>query len=149
MLKRKTQTLFLFAVMLTALGCQTSGVLIEDSDFSVKQHRIAITAALTQVRAVSQNGREIYSYYHDRNLKAFEVTPKTKERLYTKAVILGARRPYSVSVEVHLERRDPDSKKFQDLGLDDKLSRKRAAAIKQMLNQSREEATTFDEETPF
>lgn len=139
----------LCALFFLALGCQTTGYVIEDSDYSVKQHRVAISNAFGKVRAVSQNGREVYSFYHDRKLKIFEVTNKTKERLYTKAVVLGSRRPYKVSVEVHIERRDPDSGRFEDVGLDENLARTQAMAIKKMLNQSRDETSTIDVESPF
>lgn len=143
----KKTAAFLTALMLSS--CATQNVAIEESNFSVKQHRVAIVAALGLVRGVSQNGREILSLYHDRKLKNIDVTAKTKERLYTKAVVLGSRRPYSVSVEVHVEKRDPDSKEFQDVGVDERLSAKRTLAIREMLNQSREEGGTFDEEAPF
>lgn len=131
------------------LGCETPGLVITESNYSVKQHRVAITAALGQVRSISQNGREIYSYYHDRGFKGFEITIKTKERLYTKVVILGNRRPYTVSVEVRVEQKDRETKKFVDIGLDESLSRKRALAIKEMLNQSRDDGSVFDEGVPF
>lgn len=143
----KKYSIYLF--ILFFFGCQTPGYIIEESNFSVKQHRIAVTAALGQVRSVSENGRVILSYYHDRSLKGFEVTAKTNERLYTQVMILGTRRPYRVAVEVHVELRDPDTKKFHDIGLDESLGLKRAIAIKDMLNQSRETIGTFDEEVPF
>lgn len=130
-------------------SCATSGVYIEESNFSVKQHRIAITSALGLVREVSQNGRVINSLYHDRKLKNIEITPKTKERYYTKVIVLGAIRPYRVLVEVHHETRDPDIKEFIDTGLDEELAMKRAEVIKTLLNQSRDETSTFDEENPF
>lgn len=140
---------FCSTIVLFLLGCQTPGYIIEESNYSVKQHRIAITAALGQVKSVSQNGREILTYYHDKSFKGFEVTAKTKERLYTKVTILGNRRPYSVSIEVHVEQRDPDSRQFVDVGLDDRLSKKRAQSIKEMLNQSPEKTSSFDDEAPF
>jgi hypothetical protein len=131
------------------VSCATQNAAIQNSNFSVKQHRVAIVAALGLVRGVSQNGREVLSLYHDRKLKNIDVTAKTKERLYTKAVILGPRRPYNVSVQVHIERRDPDSGEFQEVGIEENLSDRRASAIREMLNQSREEGGTFDEEAPF
>ena len=140
---------FAALLFLVLSSCATKNVAIEDSNLSVKQHRVAIVAALGLVRGVSQNGREILSLYHDRKLKNIEVTAKTKERLYTKVVILGPRRPYSVSVDVVVERRDPDSKEFVVVGSDSRLSERRTAAIREMLNQSREEGGTFDEEAPF
>ena len=130
-------------------SCVTPNVMIEESNYSVKQHRMAVMAAFGLVRAVSQNGREILSLYHDRKLNNIEVTSKTKERLYTRVVVLGPRRPYSVAVEVHIERRDPDTKVFQDVGLDEDLAARRATSIRDMLNQSRDEGGTFDEEAPF
>jgi hypothetical protein len=144
---KKGALVLLMILLLT--GCQTTGFMIEDSNYSVKQHRIAITAALGQVRSVSENGRVILSYYHDKNLKGIEISTKTRERLYTKVAILGARRPYRVSIEVHVEQRDPESKKFYEIGLDESLGRKRAVAIREMLNQSRDETSSFDEENPF
>lgn len=135
--------------LLSLFGCETRGIVIAESNYSVKQHRVAITAALGQARSVSQNGREIYSYYHDRSFKGFEVTPQTKERLYTKVVILGSRRPYTVSIEVHIERKDRETKKFVDIGLDDGLASKRAATINELLSQSRADADLFDEGLPF
>lgn len=140
---------FATLLFLVLSSCATRNAAIEDSNLSVKQHRVAIVAALGLVRGVSQNGREILSLYHDRKLKNIEVTAKTKERLYTKVVILGPRRPYSVSVDVVVERRDPDSKEFVVVGSDSRLSERRTAAIREMLNQSREEGGTFDEEAPF
>lgn len=130
-------------------SCATPGVFIEESNYSVKQHRIAITQALGPVREVSRNGRVIYSAYHDAKFKEIEVTAKTKERYYTKVSILGAIRPYKVSVEVLVDRRDPDTKQFAFADHDDELAQKRARTIKEMLNQSRDELTTFDEENPF
>lgn len=130
-------------------GCQTPGYIIEESDYSVKQHRVAITKAMGPINTVSPNGRELTSMYHDRNLKNFEVTSKTRERLYTKAIVLGPRRPYRVSVEVRVEQRDPDTGRFLDIGLEEDLSRRRAVNIRDVLNQSPASPGIFDEENPF
>ena len=98
---------------------------------------------------MSQNGREMTSHFHDRKLKFLDVTPKTKERLYTKVTILGARRPYDITIAVHVEQRDPDTKNFHDIGLDDNLSLLQAKTIQQALNQSREKVQSIDEGAPF
>lgn len=139
----------LFITSFFIFGCKTPGIIIEESNFSVKQHRIAIASALGQVRSVSENGRVVMSYYHDRELKGFEVAPTMNERLYTKVTILGSRRPYRISVEVRIEQRDSETKKFHDIGLDEDLGQKRASAISDLLNQSRADGTLFDEELPF
>ena len=135
--------------ILLASSCATPGYMIEESNYSVKQHRIAITAALGLVRQVSQNGRVVLSLYHDKNLKNIEVTPKTRERYFTRVTVLGAIRPYRVQVEVIQEKRDPDTKEFMPVGLDEELAEKRAMVVQNMLNQSRDEGRTFDEESPF
>ena len=85
----------------------------------------------------------------NKKLKNIEITNKTKERYYTKVIVLGAIRPFKVLVEVHQEVRDPDINEFIDTGLDEDLALKRAEVIKTMLNQSRDETSTFDEENPF
>ena len=139
-------------LVLTTLfsACQTPGVVMEEeSNYSVKQHRVAVAQVLRLIASVSINGREITSAYHDRNLKFFEVTPQTKERLYTNVIILGSRRPYRFSVEVHVEQRDPDSRRFVDIGLDEGLARKQAYSIKKVLSQSLESGGVFDEQDPF
>jgi len=125
-------------------SCTTPGVVIEESNYSIKQHRVAITAALGLVREISQNGRTIYSVYHDKAFAELELTPKSKERYYTKATILGPIRPYRVSVEVLKEIKDPELKAWVIVDSDMKLAAPRAAVIEKLLNQSREEGTTFD-----
>ncbi|MGZ3725200.1 MAG: hypothetical protein ACXWQQ_05345 [Pseudobdellovibrio sp.] len=142
--------LFLVLTFLTLVGCATQqGVFIEESNYSVKQHRIAITSAFGLAREVSQNGRVVLSMYHDKNFKNIEVTTKTKERYFTRATILGNMRPYRVSVEVILERRDPDTRQWGVVEGDERLAILRAKAIKDNLNLSRAESVTFDEENPF
>lgn len=144
------QLAFLFLGLLFFQGCQTpSGVVLTETSLPIKQSRMAVTAAIGEARAISQNGREISSHYHDRKLKYLDVTPKTKERLYTKVIVLGARRPYDIEVQVHIEQRDPDTKNFHDIGLDDELSLLQAKTIQQVLNQSREKIQTIDDGAPF
>lgn len=131
------------------MGCQTHPYLISESYLPVKDHRKAIVAVIGDARIVSQNGREITSHYHDRSFKYLDITPKTQVRYYTKVVVLGARRPYEVSVEVTKEQKDPDSGVFIDQGLDDSLSQKRLVDVANMLNQSREKPQSIDVENPF
>ncbi len=141
--------LFIFSFLFLA-GCQTtSGVVIPEAMLPIKQSRVAIASVIGEPRVISQNGREISSHFHDRKLKPIDVTPKTPERLYTKVTILGARRPYDISVEVHVEHRDPDSLAFQDIGLDDRLSRLQAKAVQDALHQSQDKVQVIDEGAPF
>ncbi len=131
-------------------SCQTTeGIVLSETPLAIRPTRIAIAAALGEPRVISQNGREVSTHYHDRKFKFLEITPKTQERLYTKVVILGARRPYDIAVEVHVEHRDPDSKNFHDIGVDEKLSMLQARQLQQALNLSRDKAVVIDEGAPF
>ncbi len=139
--------LLLFFIGLTA--CQTPGVIISESNLPVSDHRKAIVVVINEPRLISTNGRELTSHYHDRNFNYLDVNSKTRKRYYTKAVVLGARRPYEVSVQVRVEERNPENNVFQDIGLDEGLSIARAKAIKEMLNQSRDKSSTIDGSNPF
>lgn len=144
--------LLLFALALIAVnvGCQTNPYLIKESNVSIKDHRKAVVAAVGEVKSVSENGRELYTPYHNRNFKNLDEPNSPKVRYYTKVVVLGARRPYDVSVEVHKEQKDPDTNAYIDQGIDESLTRARVKAIEVMLNQSREKASpAFDVENPF
>ncbi len=148
-MRKLLKAICLFAFFNLA-GCQTTqGVVISESMLPIKQSRIVITSVIGEARVISQNGREISSHYHDRKLKYLDVTLKTPERLYTKVIILGARRPYDISVEVHVEHRDPDTKAFQDIGLDDRLAALQAKSVQQALNLSQDKPQVIDEGAPF
>lgn len=139
-----------FSLFVVIVGCQTSSYIIPESNLSVKENRKAIVAAVGDVKSVSENGREIVTPFHNRSFKVLDDTSTMKTRYYTKVVVLGARRPYEVSVEVRKEQKDPETKKFLDQGIDEGLTQIRMVAIQQMLNQSREKvAPAFDVENPF
>lgn len=140
------------AVILASLvfsSCTTPGVVIEESNYSIKQHRVAITAAFGLVREISANGRTVYSMYHDKNFKTIDSTGKIKDRYYSKATLLGSIRPFRISVEVIHEKRDPYTKSWVAVEDDIELAQKRSDVILELLNQSRDESGTFDEEAPF
>ncbi|OFZ28532.1 MAG: hypothetical protein A2622_05400 [Bdellovibrionales bacterium RIFCSPHIGHO2_01_FULL_40_29] len=148
MLKNKISSLF-FCIYLVLTGCQSSDFVISETLLSAREHRRIILSVIGDARLVSQNGREMYSHYHDSKFKFLDDPTKVKTRYYSKVVILGARRPYDISVEVRRESKDPDSKQFIDQGLDEGLSRKRLDELKVLLNQSRESSQEFDVENPF
>ena len=140
---------YLALIFLVSVGCQTPGVLIAESHLAISDNRKAIVAAIGPTRLMSVNGRELTSNYHDRNFKFLDVTDKTKRRYYTKVVILGARRPYELSVEVRADERNPETGAFQDIGLDQGLSLARAKTIQELLNQSRDKTSSIDGSNPF
>lgn len=140
---------FTFSILFWLMGCSTHPYIISESYLPVSAHRKVAVAVIGPARIVSQNGREITSHYHDRNFKYIEEPTKPKVRYYTKVIVLGARRPYEISVEVIKEVKDPDSKKFVDMGLDEGLSQKRLTDVANVLNQSRDVPQSIDVENPF
>ncbi len=147
---RKNKFAFVaIALAFAIVSCQTSMHVISESMLSAKEHRKAIVAAFGDPRLISQNGREIYSHYHDKKFKFIDEPTNVDIRYVTKTSILGARRPYDVAVEVRTEQKEPGSKQFLDSGLDDSLSQKRLQELRKVLNQSRENSQEFDVENPF
>lgn len=146
---KKIGVCFLILGSLIISSCTTPGVVTEESNYSIKQHRVAITAAFGLVREISANGRTVYSMFHDQNFKTIDSTGKTKDRYYSKATVLGSIRPYRISVEVIHEKRDPETKSWVAVDVDMELAQKRSDTILELLNQSRDESGTFDEEAPF
>lgn len=146
----KLKGVLLFFASFYLLGCQTTeGIVISESFLAIRQTRVVLNQTIGEARVFSQNGREMSTHYHDRKFKLLDVTPKTPERLYTKVLILGARRPYNIEVQVHVEQRDPDSKSFHEVGIDKNLSLAQAKVIQQALNQGRDKAQLIDEGLPF
>lgn len=140
--------LFFIVLFLILSSCQT-GYVISDTPLSVKDTRRAFVVALGSVRSVSSNGREVYSYYHDQNFKIINNPNLVKQRYYTKLIILGARRPYDVDVQVREEVKSRETEGYEDIGLDQNLSEIRGQNIKKVLNQSRAKTVNVDGEDPF
>ncbi len=141
--------IFICLLMIFFSSCQTNPHVIHESSLSAKEHRKLIVSVFGDPRLISQNGRELFSHYHDRKFKFIDDPTKVNVRYYTKTSILGVRRPFEVSVEVHQEQRDAETKQFLDQGLDEGLSQKRLKELSTVLNQSRENSQEFDVENPF
>lgn len=116
-------------------SCASSSVVIREEPHSVSEIRKAVTVILGEPRSMSQNGRELLSHYHDRKRLMLEATEKVTERLFTKVVILGDRRPYDIAVDVHVETLEDGE--FVDSDKDESLAQRTAREIKDQLYQSR------------
>lgn len=149
MLKNNFIHLAVIVFLAAMVSCQTHQHVITESLLSAKEHRKAVVVTFGDARLISQNGREIYSHYHDRKFKFIDEPTKVDIRYFTKTSILGARRPFEVTVEVRTEQKDPETKAFVDTGLDNGLSKKRITELTSVLNQSRDNSQQFDVENPF
>lgn len=147
--KKSVKLLNLFLLIFVLTGCVMPGYYIENSILPVPQTRVSITTVIGKPRFVSQNGRELTSLYHDQSFEPLDETKKHKDRYTTKTIILGARRPYEISVQVVREKFDPQTQSYVDLGVDETLSQQRALQIKKHLNKGLEDYQKIDGENPF
>ncbi len=149
MAKNTVILLNLFLVLFIFTSCVMPGYYIENSNLPVPQTRISITTVIGKPRFVSLNGRELTSLYHDQSFEPLDEEKKHKDRYLTKTIILGARRPYEISVQVIREKFDPQTQTYVDLGVDETLSQQRALQIKKYLNKSLDDYQKVDGENPF
>ena len=130
-------------------GCQIPGYYISESNLPVADSRKAITAVIGNPRVVSINGRELISVYHDSKFKPIAEDAIVSSRYYTKVVILGARRPYEINIQVIKEVFEKETQQFVALELDEGLTEKRAKEIRKAHNYSLEKTQAFDGDAPF
>lgn len=136
-------------ILFVLVGCQTPGYFISESNLPVAETRKAVTAVIGNPRVVSVNGRELISVYHDQKFKQLADETKVGTRFYTKVVILGARRPYEINIQVIKEVFERETQKFVPVGLDESLTQRRAREIKKAHNYSLEKTQVFDGDAPF
>lgn len=129
-------------------GCETTGVLIQETPLNISETRKVISSVIGQPRIVSQNGRELTSRFFDRNGRYPDNIEKAKERLQTVVTVLGDRRPYTIKVEVLVEvKLQEDVYELSDR--DDKMAEKLAARIKEALYQSQMNRNVIDDFKPM
>ncbi len=141
--------LFYFLIMLGGLGCQTPGYYISDSTLVIPETRKAVTAVIGKPQLVSLNGRELISEYHDTKFKMIAPEDQPNVRYVTKVIILGARRPYEINIQVMRQEFEAETRTYIDTELDEGLTEKRAKEIKKALNYSLEKQQRFDGDNPF
>jgi hypothetical protein len=140
---------FIFSVLLTGCVTDTTAYYIEDSNLPVPESRKVIAAIIGKPRIISLNGREMSSEFHDRKFELLDETKKIKARYYTKVVILGARRPYEITVQVIKEVLELETLAFVSIGIDEGLTKKRALDIKRALRKSLDTYQAVDAEEVF
>ncbi len=141
--------LVLFILAFLTLGCQTPGYYISDSNLVIPETRKAVTAVIGKPQLVSLNGRELISEFHDSKLKALGRDDLPKVRFVTKVIILGARRPYEINIQVIRQEYDDETATYVDSELDEGLTEKRAKEIRKALYYSLEKQQRFDGDNPF
>ena len=134
-------------LMLPIISCSSADVQIEGQNRSLAEIKNAILTTIGRPRVISENQREITSKYYGRNSDTDFDPNRSKERLYTKYIILGERRPYDLTVQVLVEQKIDGQ--YELIGEDEKLSLKAAKELSQKLNQSRDNRNVIDDFRPF
>lgn len=133
---------------MTFLGCRTDGIIVRETPLSISETRKAIVTVIGEPRAVSGNGRELYSKYYDKKGQPIERMELAKERFASHVIILGDRRPYDIEVEVLVEERDEDGR-FQVVEKDEDMAHPLADKIKKTLYQSLDSRNLIDDFRSF
>lgn len=136
-------------LMFGIFSCQTPGYYISDSTLVIPETRKAVTAVIGKPQLVSLNGRELISEYHDSKFKMINLEEVPQVRYFTKVIILGARRPYEINIQVMRQDYEAETRTYIDTELDEGLTEKRAKEIKKALNYSLEKQQRFDGDNPF
>ena len=133
---------FLFLV-----SCATKGaVSIPDLNRPMADlQRIAAKSLPLGLRKQSANGREFFSHYFETKNRKFQMAQRGGERRYAHILVLGDRRPYKIDVVVHLERVDPKTKTYVEVGADLRLAKVIRQRIAQHLSKRREDLNFIDD----
>lgn len=140
---------FLFVISAFCFSCQTTGYFIQDSNMPVSDTRKHVTALFGRPRALSTNGRELYSTYHDAKFTYLADSTNVGERYFTKVTILGPRRPYEIQVQVFEEKYELESDAFVNVGVDEDLSFRRANLLQKAMKETLTTSQALDGDMPF
>lgn len=139
----------LLAATLFLFSCRTTGYFIQDSNMPVADTRKMVTALFGKPRALSSNGRELFSSYHNRKFELLEDSTNVEERFFTKVTILGPRRPYEIQIQVVQELYELESDEFVDMGVNEDLSFRRAAVLQKAMKEAMTSSSVLDGDMPF
>jgi hypothetical protein len=138
-MENNLRQILLVLLVMFSLGCGTNHkVISQDHEESLATIKKAVVHVIGEPRFISQNQREFFGAY-------VKVTPT--ERYYTKVLILGARRPYSLEVSTIFEKKN--GTEYVHDRYDKAISNKVISEIKTRLNQSRDEGNVIDDFRAF
>lgn len=138
----------LVLVFLFLTSCQTGGIVLRETPLGISETRKAVVSVIGEPRRVSQNGRELYSQYYGRDGKNISDPLSVRQRLSTRVIILGDRRPYDIQVTVFIEEKT-SGRKFEITGQDDGRAAQIAENLRKRLNQSRDSRNVIDDFRSF
>lgn len=124
----------------TLVSCAT--VRLEEEDVSLTDIKQSIKSMVGEFRVVSQNQREVSSPYFSRKKDPKFDPEKSLERSYAHFTILGDRRPYDITVEVFVEKRQDGV--YEQVETDEKVAEILASELKIRLHQGLENRNVID-----
>ena len=136
--------------LVLAVGCSGGEVRLDSGDHPLAKIKHAVKKSLPlDVRLVSENGREFYSeYFIERKGRVFKAT-KMGVRKYAHVVILGERRPYTITTQVLIEKRLSSKgmvkAEYEFVKYDEVLARALLKRIYKILNESRDDGNIVDD----
>lgn len=138
---------FLFLLVLST-GCVTRPLV---TDVMVPYSALRSVVASNMpigVRKQSTNGRVLTSEYF--STTSLDLEPGDKpERGFAEVTILGMSRPYSLDIQVYLERRVGRSGQFKVYSKNPKLAQSLAERIKAVIAERREDRSVIDDFRAF
>ena len=135
-------------IVLSLNACRTDGVFVKETPLNISETRKSIVAVIGEPRFVSKDGRELDSNYYDKKGRPITAMESAKERLHSRIIILGDRRPYDLEVQVVVEARDENGQ-FEAVDKDDAMAKPLAEKIKKELYQSLDESNLIDDFRSF
>ena len=135
---------------LLAAGCSSRGTLrVSDLDRPLLElQQVAAHSLPLGLKSTSANGREFFSRYFVANLKErkFKPAENSPERRFAQILVLGDRRPYTVQIVVHVERRDTDrAGGYSEVGTDVTAAEVIRRRFSQKLSERREDLNIIDD----
>lgn len=125
----------------------TTGFRLSDQNVSLGEIKKAITAVIGDPRSISENQRTYLSQYFSRKPDPKFDAQKSRERLFSKIVILGDRRPYDLDIEVIIEQRF--DRAYEQVGTDISQAKELGKQIRTRLHQGREDRNVIDDFRAF
>ncbi len=146
MVKAACNLIFLLILVLFAPGCTTQGHYVRDLNRSMSDIHVAIRN-LYGVQSKSDDDKILYTPPLKRDPNDTTPENRMRERVIARIVIMGDRRPYDILVQVYLERKIRGV--WEEVGLDENLSRDFSKEINRELIESRENRNVIDDFRAF
>lgn len=137
----------IFLIVFGLTGCSTLTI----NDVKAPLHRVQQSVAAASpfgIRRISSNKREFLSGYFLYSGGKYKEADALPQRMYAHWSILGDRRPYTVEVQVRLERRSGRGA-YSEVGTSKELAKVLYKSFRKNLDERLEERNVIDDYNVF